>query len=336
MVHLPGLARSPNAELFALCDTNEARLNAMGERYDVPPERRFRAFADLVRHPDIQAVDVATPNYAHFEPVVAAYAHGKHVCVEKPIALNHAQALEMEARAAASGMTTMVCFSFRFNAAVRFAKSIIDEGGIGTILTVYVQYLKSAAFDTSRGLEWRFQKELAGSGVLGDLGSHMVDMTSFLAGDITSVCSATGIAVAERRRLDASGMGRVSTDDCCTTIASLAGGGHASIIVSRCAIAQDSENSVKVAVYGDRGMVRFDAEKPSEIEACSGTLDVGTGSARSYKVPQSFAVEQMDCFVKNVGGEADRYLPVLRDGVRCQKIVDAMISSAEQHAWIEV
>jgi predicted dehydrogenase len=335
-VHLPGLASSPNAEIHALCDTDESRLRLIGERYHVPPARRLRNFMDLVQLPEIQAVDIATPNFAHLEPVVAAYRHGKHVCIEKPIALSYPQALEMEAHAKASGMTTMVCFSFRFNAAVRFAKWIIDEGGIGKVLTVYVQYLKSAAFDTTRGLEWRFQRDLAGSGVLGDLGSHMVDMTSFLAGEITSVCSKTGIAVSERRRLDSSDMGRVSTDDCCSAIASLACGGHATIVVSRCAIGLESQNSVKVAVYGDRGMVRFDSEKPSGIEACSGTLDFSTGSYHTYQVPQSFHAEQMDCFARSVGGDADRYLPVLRDGVRCQKVLDAMINSAEQGTWVEV
>jgi predicted dehydrogenase len=131
-------------------------------------------------------------------------------------------------------------------------------------------------------------------------------------------------------------MGRVSTDDCCTTIASLACGGHASIVVSRCAIGLESQNSVKVAVYGDRGMVRFDVEKPSEIEACSGKLDFTTGSFHTYPVPKSFSAEQMDCFARNVAGDADRYLPVLRDGLRCQKVLDAMISSAERGIWVEV
>lgn len=335
-VHLPGLAGSRNAVIHAICDADESRLRLMGERYHVPPERRFTDYRDMLRLPEIDAVDIATPNFAHREPVLAAYDSGKHVCIEKPIALSYAQALEMEAHARTSGVTTMVCFSFRFNAAVRYARWIIEEGCIGKVLTVYVQYLKSAAFDRSRGLEWRFQKDLAGSGVLGDLGSHMVDLTSFLAGDITSVCSRTGIAVSERQRLDSSEMGRVSTDDCCSTLASLGSGGHASIIVSRCAIAQPSENSVKVAVYGDRGMVRFDAEKPTEVDACSGTLDFAARSAHTYQVPPSFSVEQMDCFAKNVRGETDRYLPVLADGVRCQKILDAMIASAEKRAWIDV
>ena len=335
-VHLPGLERSPNAEIHALCDTDESRLNQLGDRYRVAPDRRFRNFMDLVALPELQAVDVATPNFAHFEPVVAAFANGKHLLVEKPVALDYPQALEMEKRAGTSGVRTMVCFSFRFHPAVRFARSIIEEGGVGKVLTVYVEYLKSAAFDASRGLEWRFQKELAGSGVLGDLGSHMVDLASFLAGDITSVCSATGIAVSERRRLDADGMGRVSTDDCCTTIASLACGGHASIIVSRCALGLPSQNSVKAAVYGDRGMVRFDTDRPGMVETCSRALDASTGSYPARPVPASFAADQMDCFAKAVAGDADRYLPVLADGVRCQKILDAMIASAAGRTWVDV
>jgi predicted dehydrogenase len=335
-VHLPGLASSPNAEIHAICDKNPARLKEIGERYAIPPERRFQDYRDLITLPEIEAVDIATPNFAHLEPVMAAYENGKHVCVEKPLALNYPQALEMEARARKSGVTTMVCFSFRFNPAVRFARWIIDEGGIGKILTVYVQYLKSAAFDTTRGLEWRFQKELAGSGVLGDLGSHMIDMTRFLAGDIDSVCSKTGIAVAERKKLDSNQMGQVSTDDSCSAIASLACGGHASIILSRCAVAVGNENSAKIAIYGDRGMVRLDSEKPFEIEACSGKLDFTTGSAHTFKVPKSFQAEQMDSFVKNVVGNPDRYLPGLEDGVRCQKILDAMVDSDRNGKWVDV
>jgi hypothetical protein len=95
-------------------------------------------------------------------------------------------------------------------------------------------------------------------------------------------------------------------------------------------------SSVKVAVYGDQGMVRFDSEKPFEIEACSGKLDFTTGSAHTFEVPKSFYAEQMDCFARNVGGDTDRYLPVLRDGVRCQKILDAMINSDENGKWVEV
>jgi predicted dehydrogenase len=335
-VHLPGLASSPHAEIYAVCTTNVTRLRLIGERYRVPPERRFQNFMDLVQLPELQAVDIATPNFAHLEPAVAAYRHGKHVCIEKPVAMSYPQALEIETHARAAGTTTMVCFSYRFVAAARFAKWIIDEGGIGRVLTVYIQYLKSAAFDRSRGLEWRFQKELAGSGVLGDLGSHMVDMTRFLVGEITSVCSTTGIAVPERRRLDSGDMGRVSTDDCCTTIALLAAGGHANIAVSRCALGLPTQNSVKVAVYGDQGMVRFDTDRPLEIEACSGTLDSSTGSYHTYQVPASFSAEQMDCFARSVMGDTDRYIPVLGDGVRCQKILDAMIASDTSRTWVDV
>jgi predicted dehydrogenase len=97
-----------------------------------------------------------------------------------------------------------------------------------------------------------------------------------------------------------------------------------------------NENSAKIAIYGDRGMVRLDSEKPFEIEACSGKLDFTTGSAHTFKVPKSFQAEQMDSFVKNVVGNPDRYLPGLEDGVRCQKILDAMVDSDRNGKWVDV
>jgi predicted dehydrogenase len=331
--HLPGLSRSPNAEIYAITDPKAGRLDEIGEIYGVPPERRFQDYEAMLELPELQAVDLATPNHAHRAQMLAACGKRKHVCVEKPLAMDLGQAQEMAAAAKNAGIVTMVCFSYRFFAALRFAKWVIDKGYVGAILNANLRFLKSSAFIENRRLEWRFRKELAGSGVLGDLGSHMVDLVHFLCGEVRSVCAQKSIVVGERRRLDSDEVAAVTTDDSCNALASLEGGAMANIMVTRCA--RGSENGVVVEVFGTEGMLRFDSAKPEALELCSGGLDLALNSAHFQAVPASFGVEQMDCFAKAVQGSPDAYLPDITDGLRCQRVLDAMLASSEGKGWVE-
>lgn len=333
-VHLPGISQSPNAKLFAICDKNVLRLKSIGDRYQIPVDRRFTEYEELLKVPEIDAIDIVTPNFAHHDPMLAACAYKKHICIEKPIAMNYEQAREMEISARKANITGMICFSYRFYGAIRFAKWMIDEGYVGDIANVYIQFLKGSASDEGRGLEWRFRKELAGSGVLSDLGAHMIDLTRFLAGDIASLCSQKMIAVSERKTLDSEKAEQVTTDDSCNTIAALKSGGIANIALSRCAVG--NVNSVKVAVYGKKGMVRFDSDRLDEVEVCYGKLDLMTNTVHAIKTPASFHAEQMDSFAKRINGDTDPYFPTLGDGVECQRLIDAMIGSSENGKWVSV
>jgi predicted dehydrogenase len=332
-VHLPGLSKSTEAEIYAITDPKTRRLDEIGELYGVPPERRFLDYSKMLELSDLQAVDIATPNHAHFEPMIASCMKKKHVCIEKPIAMNNEQALEMSSRAKEAGIVTMVCFSYRFNAAVRFAKWVIDQGYIGDILNINLRFLKSSAFIENRRLEWRFRKELAGSGVLSDLGSHVIDLIHLLCGNIKAVCAQKGIAISERRKLDSDELATVTTDDSCNALAALECGGLANMAVSRCAMG--NENNVNVEVYGNGGMVRFDSAKSDEIELCSGKLDRVLNAAHPQSVPRSYYSEQMDCFAKAVKGRRDMYMPDISDGARYQRVIDAMLASSEGAGWVE-
>jgi predicted dehydrogenase len=333
-VHLPGISRSTNAKIFAICDKNIARLNSIGDRYQIPADKRFTEYEEFLKVPEIDAVDIVTPNFAHHDPMIMACENKKHVCIEKPLAMNYEQAREMQSAAKKAGITGMICFSYRFYGAIRFAKWMIDEGYVGDIANVYIQFLKGSASDEGRSLEWRFRKELAGSGVLSDLGAHMIDLTRFLAGDMTSLCSQKMITVSERKTLDSEKVEQVTTDDSCNTIAALKSGGIANIALSRCAIG--NVNSVKVAVYGKKGMVRFDSDRLDEIEVCYGKPDLMTNTVHAIKIPDSFRADQMDSFARRVKGEADPYFPTLEDGVECQRLIDAMIYSSDNGKWVNV
>ena len=113
-VHAPGIQRSPNLELVAICDIDEEKLQAAGEKYGIPPERRFVDYHDLISCPDVEAVDICTSNDAHFEIAMAAVEAGKPYDLEKPITMTAEQADTLAKATEEKGLKNMVCFSYRF------------------------------------------------------------------------------------------------------------------------------------------------------------------------------------------------------------------------------
>lgn len=185
---------------------------------------------------DVDAVEICTPNYLHVPMVIDAVKAGKPINVEKPLSINLSEAKKLEDALKNNTVPNMMCFSYRFKPAVRYAKEILNRKLLGDILSVNVEYLKSSAFMEGRRLDWRFVKEYAGTGVLGDLGVHLIDMAQFLLGDMTRVCAEAGIIVKQRKKLDSDELGNVETDDYCNFMADFECGAHGMFTITRCAI----------------------------------------------------------------------------------------------------
>ncbi|MDD5603720.1 MAG: Gfo/Idh/MocA family oxidoreductase, partial [Eubacteriales bacterium] len=183
--HLPGIEKSDCGLITALCDINEKTLNEAGDKYGVPAARRFTDYRELIVCGDVDAADICTPNNLHCEMAQEAVKAGKPFCVEKPVGINYGEVKKLEEATAAAGVKAMVCFSYRFRPAVRYAKHLAEQGIFGEINGACVQYLKSSAFMKGRRLDWRFDEKQARYGVSGDLGVHLIDLVQFLAGDIT-------------------------------------------------------------------------------------------------------------------------------------------------------
>lgn len=330
--HLPPLQKVEGAIIAALCDIDAKRLQETGDKYQVPVERRFLNYRDLIACQEVDAVDICTPNSSHCPIAMTAVAAGKPFCVEKPVGLNHAETAALLKATEAAGLDAMVCFSYRFMPAVRYARHLMDEGKIGNVLGVYAQYLKASAFMKGRRLDWRFVKDIARYGVSGDLAVHIIDMIIHLVGDFTGVVAQTGIAVKERMRLDSDEIAPVETDDYCNFLAELQGGISATFGVSRCAIG--NSNHINVDIYGDKGALRFDLNKRDEIQIC---LDDGRGldlPMETIIVPDEFQASQMQTWIDLLRYQAPAYTPTLRDGVKCQRVLDALMASAENKCWI--
>ena len=158
-------------------------------------------------------VSICTPNVTHFSIAMDTVKSGKAYVLEKPVAMTLARSKRTLSGNKNAGLTNAVGFSYRYLPAVQKAKEIISSGALGKIHHVYAQYIEGKDDNENIPLLWRYQKELAGSGDLGDLGSHMLNMMHYLVGDFNEVIGTSGIIIPKRQKLDGSGLGDVTTED---------------------------------------------------------------------------------------------------------------------------
>jgi predicted dehydrogenase len=220
---------------------------------------------------DIDVVDIVTPGHSHVEIAIAALEAGKHVLCEKPLANTAAEAQAMAAaaeRAAVNGVYAMVGFTYRRVPAATMARDLVASGAIGEVRQVRAAYLQDWLVDAEAPLTWRLQKDLAGSGALGDIGAHAIDLAQFITGrQLTSVSGVMETFVTERPLLaSSSGLGGtaaaergpVTVDDVALFTGRFEGGALGSFEATR--MSTGRKNALRIEVAGSRGAVSFDLE----------------------------------------------------------------------------
>ena len=332
--HIAELLNCHDAKIVALCDVDLAALERTAKRVGIPTEKCYKDYRDLIADPEVDAVEICTPNYLHAEMAKATLEAGKFLNLEKPVTMNYEQALEVLEAEKNSSAFGMACFSYRFMPAVRYAKYLVEQKKLGNIVGINVAYLKSSAFWQGRALEWRFEKEKAGSGVLSDLGSHLIDLAQLLAGDIVELCATAQIVVKERPTLDGKGVAPVSTDDSCSFIARFACGAEGNFHITRCAIGHD--NTIRYDVYGDKGALSFDLNDPSVLTICFGEGDPRQMKSETISVPKEFYLCQEQAFINAINGNRDALFPTLLDGAQGQRVLDAVLQSTKQRCWVSL
>jgi predicted dehydrogenase len=319
----------------------------------------------LVARDDIDLVDVCTPGNTHAEIAIAALEAGKHVLCEKPLAntVEEAEAMAVAAdRAAEHGVRAMVGFTYRRVPAIALAKQLVADGRIGTIHHVRAQYLQDWIVDPEAPLSWRLEKESAGSGALGDIGAHIVDLTQFITGDTLSRVSGRLRTFVDERPLPAehaglsgtagSGRGRVTVDDAATFLAEFRGGALGVFEATR--FANGRKNAIRIEVNGSRGSLAFDFEDMNLLHFYDGTEDAGTAGFRRILVtePQhpyvaawwppghligyehGFTHQVVDLVTDVAAGRNPA--PSFRDGLQVQRVLAAVETSSDTDSWQEV
>ncbi|WP_439116507.1 Gfo/Idh/MocA family protein [Micromonospora ureilytica] len=324
---------------------------------------------DLINRDDIDVVDICTPGDSHAEIALAALAAGKHVLCEKPLANSVEEARAMTAAAdvaRAAGVRSMCGFNYRRVPAVTMMRQLVADGRLGVIRHVRATYLQDWIVDPQFPLVWRLQKDRAGSGALGDIGAHIIDLTQFVTGQRISGVSAVTETFVKERPLPAesSGLaasvdghaaptGPVTVDDAAVFVARLDGGALATYEASR--FATGRKNALRVEINGSLGSVVFDLERLNELEFYDATRPaVEQGFTRilvtegehpymsAWWPPghiigyeHSFTHEMRD-FIEAVATGVDP-TPSFADALQVQLVLDAVARSAELgSSWAEV
>lgn len=332
--HIDGITESRDGVITAICDIDKNKLKKRGDELKIPEERRFVSWHDLLACSEVDAVEICTPNYLHVPMAAEAIRLGKSVNVEKPLSCTMEDVHIVTDALKENPQPNMMCFSYRFRPAVRFAKYIIDKGMIGDIVSVNVEYLKSSAYMEGRRLEWRFIKEYSGTGVIGDLAVHLIDMIRYLVGDIKAVCARKGTVIKQRKKLDSEELGEVTTDDYCNFIADIEGGATASFAVTRCA--HGHGNTIKYDIFGTKGVISFNLNDPWVLGVCAGEIDLKTGGLHTVRVPNEFNSSQEQTFIDLALGRCKEPPADIYEGVKCQKILDAIVRASDENRWIEI
>jgi predicted dehydrogenase len=319
----------------------------------------------IVDDPEIDVVDIATPNNLHAEIAIAAAAAGKHIICEKPLAPTVSEAQSMLDAVEAAGVVHMVAFNYRRTPAVALAKKYIDEGAIGRILSFRGTYLQDWSADPNSPLSWRFQKAIAGSGALGDIGTHVIDLARYLVGEVDAVNGILKTHVPERplqaggvdklgagERLADAPMGAVDVDDEMLTLVRFANGASGSVEATRNAYGRN--NFLTFEIHGETGSILFNYERRDELEVCfasdpgdrRGFRTVYTGPAHPYgdalwPIPalgigygETKIIECYDLMKAIVDGVQPS--PNFGDGLQIARITEAIAASADSGTWVDV
>lgn len=347
----PGVAR-----LVIAADESGERARHAAE--ELGYEASTTDWREVVEHPDVEGVSITVPNNLHEEVARAAAAAGKHVWIEKPVGRLPSETAAIAAAVDAAGVCSIVGFNYRQAPAVRHAKHLIDSGTLGSIDHFRSQWVAAYAANPKGALSWRFRRAQAGLGILGDLGSHAVDLAQFLLGPIESVTAQTATIVAERPLPSATGthfdvveggeLAPVENEDAVWSIVRFERGVTGTIESSRVAVGPQARYAFEI--HGSEGAVAWDFERMNELSVFLPLESGDRGYARVLMGPQhepfahfqpgpglpmgfdDLKVVEAALFLDSMATGEQRE-PGVREALAAAKVIAAMERSSASGAW---
>ena len=350
--HIPGLVARGDVEVAALCGRDAAHAQAVAAKFAIP--RVYADWREMIAREKLDGVAITAPNKLHHPIALAACDAGLHVICEKPLAMNAAEAREMLDRASARQRKHLVMFDYRAMPAARRAKELIDIGFVGCVYHVVAMYQHASYLDPTRPFAWRMSKAESGTGTLGDLASHIIDLTRWWVGDFARVSGHLATFTKQRPHPATKEMVAVDVDDAASFVAEMQGGAQAIFHATKMAIGRG--NAIRVELYGSEGALIFDAD-PGNRANWSGSLYAARRGEREMReleieprlsagfetpdharsLASAFRV-MTDPFFAAIRANADALnVPSnFEGGLAAQQVVDAVARSAETGKWEQV
>lgn len=259
---IPYMMYPPTAipRMVGIAGRNEVAVKEAARRYGY--ENAYTDWRDMLENDDIQVFDNGGPNNIHAEPCIAAAQAGKHVFCEKPLGRTAEESMSMLEAVRKANVKHMVAFNYRFVPAIQQAKKIIESGKLGRIYHWRAVYLQEWGIDYQMPISWRFKKDIAGSGALGDLGAHVIDLARFLVGEPKSVMGYTQTWMKERPD-GQGGMAKADVDDGFVSAMEFENGALGTIEATR--FAKGRKNFNNFEINGENGSIQFNLERLNEL-----------------------------------------------------------------------
>jgi predicted dehydrogenase len=339
--HIPAFqeaAKSGLAEIVAICDPVPAALAEAGEQFGV--STRYNDYREVLARPDIDVVTIATPNSLHEPITIAALQAGKHVLCEKPLALSLAEARRMAAAAHDAGRMTSVNYRYRWVPAARYLKELVATGEVGAVRQIFMNYFNAMVHDPNAPLQWR-QTRAEGGGVLGDIGSHLIDMAMWLLGPIARVRCDLRTFTPERPTTG-NGLALVDVDDAVTCQFEFAAAAVG--VMNASGVCLGRGNHQRIEVYGTNGSVIYEIDAPADLggdrlHVCFGAAQhrtAGMAPARTLPRHQATPLDPFLDFFRAIQ-EGRPATVTFDDAVRVQAVLEAAEQSAAAGgSWVDV
>ncbi|CAN5392541.1 Gfo/Idh/MocA family oxidoreductase [soil metagenome] len=335
--------------LVVLVHPDAERASSAAARYGF--EKSVTSWEDAVNDPDVDIVNIVTPNAFHKEVALAAARAGKHIWCEKPLALTAEDAHEMTLAAESAGVATLVGFTYLQNPGLALAKQLVERGELGDLVSFTGFFSADTMIDPSVPFTWRTDRSRAGGGAVGDLGSHMISIARYLVGDVTRVTGLSRIVVPERQ--DADGVTRtVDNDDLSLSLLEFANGAIGSMQASRVATGRAFE--VSFTLTGTQGAIRFNQQDNHKLEVSLDsdgldthgyrTIELGPGHGHFGELwPMAginlglheLKIFEVREFIETIA-TGHSVFPDFREGWEIEKVIEAIELSAIERRWVDV
>jgi predicted dehydrogenase len=352
---LPYMMYPPVAipRLVAIAGRNQDAVQEAARRYGY--EKYYTRWQDLVNDPDVQLFDNSGPNDAHAEPCIAAAQAGKHILCEKPLARTAAESKTMLDAVRKAGVKHMVAFNYRFVPAVRQIRQLVDSGALGQIYHFRAVYLQEWIADPDFPMVWRLDKNVAGSGSLGDLGAHIIDLARYLVGEPARLAAMTKTFIKDRKTGEGQ-RAQVTVDDAFVATVEFANGALGTLEATRFAPGRKNYNCFEI--NAEQGSIRFNLERFNELEVfwkdsqpreTQGFTNVLV--SESYHPwwknwwPQGHIIGWEHTFVHEIdhllraivnGEDVAPHGATFEDGYRAAVICDAVLESAQSGRAVDI